>query len=640
MSFLERINSPADLRALDRGDLPALAQEVREAMLEVVSKNGGHLSSNLGVVELTLVLHYLFDTPRAKIVWDTSNQTYAHKLVTGRRDQFHTLRQYGGISGFAKREESIYDTFNAGHSGTGISAAVGLAAARDQSGEDYKVIAVVGDGALTAGMAYEGLNQAGALNQDLIVVLNDNEMSISKNVGAISSYLSRIMTGQLYTRMKQETKAILGSIPKLGRPIWEMVKRAEESAKGLIIPGLLFEELGFLYVGPIDGNRMDHLIPTFENVKKLKGPILIHVVTHKGRGYAPAEKDSVFFHIAPPFDLKTGRPRKKPSTHPSYTQVFSDALIQLAREDRRILAITAAMADGTGLAKFAKAFPDRFYDVGIAEQHALTFAAGLAAQGYRPVTAIYSTFLQRAFDQIVHDVCVQDLPVTIALDRGGLVAEDGTTHHGAFDLSFLRPIPNLVVMAPKDENELQHMLKTAIYREGPTALRYSRGAALGVPLDPEIRILEVGKGELLSDGEDLAIIAVGYGVALAVEAARQLEKEGIFAAVVNARFVKPLDRELITGVVRKTRNVLTVEENVLMGGFGSAVLECLADEGLLTDLSVIRVGLPDEFIGQGPQNFLRKSHGITENIVEQAKALLKGGGTDKKRKDLTALTHS
>ena len=635
MSLLKQINSPDDLKKLDREQLPQLAQEIREEMLRVVSKNGGHLSSNLGVVELTLVLHYLFDTPKDRIVWDTSNQTYTHKLLTGRREQFHTLRQYGGISGFAKREESLYDTFNAGHSGTGISAGVGVAAARDHSQEDHKVIVVVGDGALTAGMAFEGLNQAGALEQDLIVILNDNEMSISKNVGAISSYLARIMTGKFYTRVKEETKTILKSIPKLGEPILELVMRAEESAKGLIVPGMLFEELGFLYVGPIDGQRFDHLFPTLENIKKLKGPILVHVVTKKGKGYEPAEKDPIFFHIASPFNLETGEVRKK-SALPTYTHIFADTLIQLAKEDSRIIGITAAMAEGTGLSKFAKAYPDRFYDVGIAEQHAVTFAAGLAAQGYRPVTAIYSTFLQRAFDQIVHDVAVQNLPVIFAIDRGGLVAEDGTTHHGAFDLSYLRHIPNMVVMAPKDENELQHMVKTAIHRDGPTAIRYSRGSALGVPLDPEIRTLEIGKGEILVEGEDLAIVAIGYGVAPALQAAKLLEKEGIFATVVNARFVKPLDKDLMTSVVRKVKNVLTVEENALMGGFGSAVLECLADEGLLADLSVRRIGLPDEFIGQGPQDVLRQKHGITaENIMEQAKSLLKGNG-HKKHKDFTA----
>jgi 1-deoxy-D-xylulose-5-phosphate synthase len=635
MSLLKKINGPDDLKKLNRDELPELAQEIRNEILKVVSSNGGHLSSNLGVVELSIVLHYLFDTPNDKIVWDTSNQTYTHKLLTGRRENFHTLRQFGGISGFAKREESIYDTFNAGHSGTGISAGAGIAAARDHNRQDHKVIVVVGDGALTAGMAFEGLNQAGALSQDLIVILNDNEMSISKNVGAISSYLSRIMTGKFYTRVKEEAKTILKSIPKLGEPILELVMRAEESAKGLIVPGLLFEELGFLYVGPIDGQRFDHLIPTLENVKKLKGPILVHVLTKKGKGYEPAEKDPVFFHIAPPFQLETGKVRKK-ATLPTYTQVFADSLIELAKEDRRIIAITAAMAEGTGLAKFAKAIPERFYDVGIAEQHAVTFAAGLASEGYRPVTAIYSTFLQRAFDQIVHDVAVQNLPVTFAIDRGGLVAEDGTTHHGALDLSYLRHIPNMVVMAPKDENELRHMLKTAIHRDGPTALRYSRGNALGISLDPGIRTLDIGKGEILMEGEDLAIIAVGYGVAPALQAAKQLEKEGIFATVVNARFVKPLDRELITTIVRKVKNVLTVEENVLMGGFGSAVLECIADEGLLGDLSVKRIGLPDEFVGQGPQEILRQKHGITtENILEQAKALLKVNGR-RKVKDLTA----
>lgn len=634
-SYLKKIDGPEDLRRLKRDCLPALAREIREEMLRVVSTNGGHLSSNLGVVELTLVLHTIFDTPRSKIVWDTSNQTYTHKLVTGRRENFPTLRQYGGISGFAKREESSYDTFNAGHSGTGISAGVGMATARDLGRQDHHVVVVVGDGALTSGMAYEGLNHAGILKENLIVVLNDNEMSISRNVGALSSYLSRIMTGRLYTRVKQETKMLLESIPKLGKPMAELVKRAEESAKGMIVPGLLFEELGFLYVGPIDGHRFDHLFATLENVKKLKGPILVHVVTKKGKGYEPAEKNPVFFHIASPFDIKTGKVHTK-RTLPSYTQIFSDALIKLAGADDRIIGITAAMAEGTGLAKFSETFPNRFHDVGIAEQHAVTFAAGLATQGYRPVVAIYSTFLQRAFDQIVHDVCVQNLPVTFAIDRAGLVAQDGTTHHGAFDLSYLRQIPNLVVMSPKDENELRLMLKTAICREGPTALRYPRGSAMGVLLDDKITTLKIGQGEVLRRGNDLAILALGYGVAPAMEAARELEKEGIEASVVNARFAKPLDGDLISEMAAKTRRLITVEENGLMGGFGSAVLEFLADEGLLSGLSVRRIGLPDEFVCQGPQDKLRQQHGMTSgNIIEEARMLLQRSPSQQTR-DFTA----
>lgn len=622
MGLLEKIDSPADLKKLKPEDFPALAQEIRELMIEVVSKTGGHLSSNLGVVELTIVLHYLFDTPKDQIVWDTSNQTYTHKLLTGRRKEFPTLRQYEGLSGFAKREESIYDVFNAGHAGTGLSAAVGIIEARDLRSEDYKVICVVGDGALTAGMSYEGLNQAGASKKDLLVILNDNEMSISKNVGALSAYLNRIITGQFITRLKAETKSILRSIPKIGESVIKAVEKVEESAKGLIAPGLLFEELGFQYVGPIDGHNFTHLLETLENVKRLKGPILVHVITKKGLGYEPAERDSVFFHSAPAFIRETGEPRKK-SAIPSYTTIFANTLIKLAKEDKRIVGITAAMCDGTGLAKFAKEFPDRYYDVGIAEQHAVTFAAGLAAKGMKPVVGIYSTFLQRAFDQVLHDVCVQNLPVVLCIDRGGLVAEDGTTHHGVFDYAYLRHIPNMVVMAPKDENELQHMIKTAIDYSGPIAVRYPRGSGIGVALDKIIQPLPIGQGELLLEGDELAIIAIGYPVHQALEAARILEEEsGIRATVVNARFVKPLDQPLICRVAQRSNYLITVEEHALQAGFGSAVLECLADEGI-RHLSIRRIGIPDHFIEQGPQDLLRQKYGITAGrIVAEAKELL------------------
>ncbi len=622
MGLLEQIDGPADLKKLKPEDFPALAQEIRELIIEVVSKTGGHLSSNLGVVELTIVLHYLFDTPKDQIVWDTSNQTYTHKLLTGRRKEFPTLRQYGGLSGFAKRDESIYDVFNAGHAGTGLSAAVGIAEARDLRGEDYKVICVVGDGALTAGMSYEGLNQAGALKKDLLVILNDNEMSISKNVGALSAYLNRMITGPFVTRLKAETKSILRSIPKIGESVIKAVEKVEESAKGLIAPGLLFEELGFQYVGPIDGHNFTHLLETLENVKRLKGPTLIHVITKKGLGYELAERDSVFFHSAPAFIRETGEPRKK-SSIPSYTTIFANTLIKLAKEDRRIVGITAAMCDGTGLVKFAKEFPDRYYDVGIAEQHAVTFAAGLAAKGMKPVVGIYSTFLQRAFDQILHDVCIQNLPVVLCIDRGGLVAEDGTTHHGVFDYAYLRHIPNMVVTAPKDENELQHMIKTAIDYHGPIAVRYPRGSGVGVALDKVIQSLPIGQGELLLEGDELAIIAIGFPVHHALEAARILEEEsGIRATVVNARFVKPLDQSLICRVAQRSKYLITIEEHALQAGFGSAVLECLADEGI-RHLSIRRIGIPDHFIEQGPQDLLRQKYGITAGrIVAEVRDLL------------------
>jgi 1-deoxy-D-xylulose-5-phosphate synthase len=630
MGLLEQIDSPADLKKLKPEDFPALAAEIRELIIQVVSKTGGHLSSNLGVVELTMVLHYLFDTPKDQIVWDTSNQTYTHKLLTGRQKDFPTLRQYDGLSGFAKREESIYDVFNAGHAGTGLSAAVGLVEARDLRGEDYKVICVVGDGALTAGMSYEGLNHAGASKKDLLVILNDNEMSISKNVGALSAYLNRIITGQFVTRLKAETKSILRSIPRIGESVIKAVEKVEESAKGLIGPGILFEELGFQYVGPIDGHNLTHLLETLENVKKLKGPILMHVITKKGLGYEPAERDSVFFHSAPSFIRETGEPRKR-SSIPSYTTIFSNTLIKLAKQDKRIVGITAAMCDGTGLGKFAKEFPDRYYDVGIAEQHAVTFAAGLAVKGMKPMVGIYSTFLQRAYDQILHDVCVQNLPVVLCIDRGGLVAEDGTTHHGVFDYAYLRHIPNMAVMAPKDENELQHMIKTAVDYPGPIALRYPRGNGVGVALDKTIQALPIGQGELLLEGDELAIIAIGYPVHQALEAARILEESGIRVTVVNARFVKPLDHALISQVAQRSKYLITVEEHALQGGFGSAVLECLADEGI-SHLSIRRIGIPDHYIEQGPQDLLRQKYGITAGrIVAEARELLASGQKSRRR---------
>jgi len=623
MALLPRIQSPADLRRLSPDQLPALAGEIRERIIDVVATNSGHLSSNLGVVELTLALHYLFNTPYDKIVWDTSNQTYAHKLVTGRQDNFHTLRQWGGVSGFAKREESPYDVFNAGHAGTGVSAAVGFVAARELSRRDYKVMCVVGDGALTSGMTYEGLNQAGALQKDFLLILNDNEMSISKNVGAISSYLSRLLTGPIYTTLREDAKLILKAIPGIGESVLRAAKVAEESAKGLISPALLFEELGFLYVGPIDGHRFDHLLPTLENLKKLKGPVFLHVITKKGLGYEPAERDPVFFHSAPAFFRETGKPRQT-STVPSYTSIFTRTLIRLAHENPKVVGVTAAMPGGTGLSGVAEEFPDRVYDVGIAEQHAVTFAAGLAAQGCKPVVAMYATFLQRGFDQILHDVCIQNLPVAFCIDRAGIVAEDGTTHHGIFDLAFLRHIPNMVIMAPKDENELQHMIKTAVDHAGPIAVRYPRGGGLGVPLDAEPRSLKIGKGEIVRNGDDVMILALGSRVAPALEAAEQLAAEGISAGVVNARFVKPLDRDLICSLAARCKWLVTAEEHVLQAGFGSAVLELLAAEGLLGGLKIRCVGIGDEFPDQGPQALLRQHHGLDADGIARATRELLG----------------
>ena len=621
MRLLDTIQSPTDLKAIPRSELPRLAQEVREEIIEVVSTTGGHLATNLGIVELTIALHSVFDAPRDRIVWDTGNQAYAHKLFTGRREQFKTLRQLGGLSGFTRLEESPYDTFNAGHAGTSISAALGMVESRDRRGEDHKVIAVIGDGAMTAGLVYEGLNQAGALKRDLIVILNDNEMSISKNVGAISAYLSRIMTGPLYTKVKEETKRILATIPRIGEPLISAAHRVEESAKGLFVPGLLFEELGFLYVGPIDGHRFDHLFPTLENIKRLKGPILVHVITKKGKGYEPAEKNPISLHATAPFLRETGEAKKRPQA-PTYTKVFASTLIRLAKRDKRIVAITAAMPEGTGLGSFAEVMPDRFYDVGIAEQHAVTFAAGLAVSGSRPVVAIYSTFLQRAFDQILHDVCIQNLPVVFCLDRAGIVGEDGPTHHGVFDLGYLRILPNMVVMSPKDENELQHMLHTALKHPGPVAIRYPRGEGIGVPLDDRLLRIPIGRAELLRSGQDVALLALGSGVPPSLIAAQRLSDEGISATVVNARFAKPLDRVMITRLAKKHKYLVTVEEHVLSGGFGSAVLELLEEERVFS-VPVKRIGIPDRFIEQGPQHILREQLGLTpEGIAQEVRAMV------------------
>ncbi len=621
MSILKMIDGPADLKNLSPEQFPPLCEEIREQIISVISNVGGHLASNLGVVELTVALHYLLDTPRDLIVWDTGNQAYAHKLLTGRQEQFHTIRQFGGLSGFCKREESEYDTFNAGHAGTGVSAAVGFVQAREQRKQSHKVVCVVGDGALTSGLTMEGLQHAGGSKKDLLVILNDNQMSISKNVGAISAYLNRTITGEFFDRITEETKRVLGKMPHIGDRVQRMARRAQELAKGLLLPGLLFEELGFRYFGPIDGHKFEHLLPTLENVLKLDGPTLLHVVTKKGLGYRPAMDNPVWFHASSPFDRDTGLPKKK-SARPSYSSFAVNTLIQLAREDPRVVAITAAMSEGTGLAAFESVFPERLYDVGIAEQHAVTFAAGLAAQGMRPVIPIYSTFLQRAYDQVVHDVATQNLPVTFCIDRGGLVAEDGATHHGAFDLAYLRHVPNMVIMAPKDENELQHMVKSCIGFDRPAAVRYPRGSSLGVDMDPRPQALPLGKGELLREGADIALVAIGVTVHQAVAAAERLAQKGISAAVINARFVKPLDGDLIGAVAREVKCLLTVEESTAMGGFGSAVLELLSEKAVM-NLPTKCLGLPDCFIEQGPQDLLREQYGLTaDGICRQAELLL------------------
>jgi len=608
-SILDKINDPADLKQLSIKELETLAAELRHFLLETLSKTGGHLASNLGAIELTLALHYCFNSPRDRFIWDVGHQAYTHKIITGRRDRFHTQRQLGGLSGFPKRCESPHDAFGAGHSSTSISAGLGMAIASRIRGDSNRVIAVIGDGSLTGGMAFEALNQAGHLRQNLIVVLNDNEMSISENVGAFSTFISRKMTSSYYRDLRKEMADLLASIPAFGRHILQFARRAEHSLKGFLTPAALFEALGFEYLGPIPGHDLQQMLQIFANLKNVEGPVLVHVMTKKGCGYLPAEIEPSKFHGVGKFDVLTGKATSPAATAPSFTAVFGDTLVELAEADKKIVAITAAMPDGTGLVPFSKAFPERFFDVGIAEQHALTFAAGLAVEGFKPVAAIYSTFAQRAYDQLFHDICLQKLPVTLAMDRAGLVGDDGPTHHGAFDLSFTRHLPQMTVMAPKDENELRRMLKTAVNSGAPISLRYPRGAGLGVTLEKDIQELPIGSGERLSAGKDVAIIAIGTTVYPALGAAALLEKDGIMVTVVNARFVKPLDRELILSVARECGVMVTVEENALQGGFGSAVLELLSAERI-TGLKVKRIGIPDRFIEHGTQAELREMLGL------------------------------
>lgn len=607
--ILDKVNNAQELRSLSPTELPALAEELRREIISVVSKTGGHLASSLGVVDLTIALHYAFDTPNDRIVWDVGHQAYAHKLLTGRRAQFPTLRQHGGISGFPKREESLCDHFDVGHASTSISAATGMIAARDIKGEDYRVIAVIGDGSISAGLAFEGMNQAGHLKKNLIVILNDNEMSISPNVGALSSYLSRMMTGQFYTKLRQDAKHFLQGIPRVGESMFNLAKRAEDSIKGLMVPGMLFEDLGFQYLGPLDGHNIDHLLRAFHNIKDYPWPVLVHVITKKGRGCEFAECSPSQYHGTPPFDPVTGKVASKKQTIMSYTEVFGRTMIRLAEENEKLVAISAAMSEGTGLDKFAEQFPGRFFDVGIAESHGITFACGLAVEGLHPVAAIYSTFTQRAYDQVVHDLCLQNLPVTLALDRAGIVGEDGPTHHGVFDIAYLRHVPNIVMMAPKDENELQHMLKTAVEFNGPSAVRYPRGIGCGVPMDQELKTLQIGKAELISNGNDVAVVAIGNMVGPSIEAAKRLADEGISVSLVNARFVKPLDETMILAVARKTGRLVTVEEHTLLGGFGSAVLECLDANGV-AGIKTHRIGVPDAFVEHGTQQVLRRKYGL------------------------------
>ncbi|MBW1925790.1 MAG: 1-deoxy-D-xylulose-5-phosphate synthase [Deltaproteobacteria bacterium] len=626
-AMLESVKSPRDIKNLKPKELVQLASEIRRKIIETVAETGGHLAPSLGVVELTIALHYVFDAPKDRIVWDVGHQAYAHKLLTGRVGNFHTLRQDNGISGFPKRSESPYDALDTGHSSTSISAALGMATALDLRGENAKIVAVIGDGSMSAGLAFEALNNAGHLRKDLIVILNDNEMSISPNVGALSSFLSRKLTSRPAARLKKELESFLKR-SGVGENIWAVLKRSEDSLKALLTPGMLFESLQFEYIGPLPGHHLESLIQTLKNIRTIPGPVLVHVLTKKGKGYPPAERHPDLFHGVGPFEIATGKPkssaRPKP---PSYTKIFSQTLVRLAREDQRIVAITAAMPAGTGLSAFQEAIPDRFFDVGIAEQHAVTFAAGLALKGLRPVVAIYSTFLQRAYDQIIHDVCLTNQPVVFAIDRGGLVGEDGPTHHGAFDLSYLRTIPNLIVMSPKDENELQHMLYTALRHHGPAAVRYPRGSGVGTSLDWQLKEIPIGKGEIELEGPDVGIIAIGHHVFTAGVAAKDLARHGIKASVINARFVKPIDHDLITEIARRTGHILTIEENSLAGGFGSAVLECLSDSGI-TSVKVCRLGLPDRFVEHGSQKTLRRLVNLdVPSIVKAVRSMIKSKET-------------
>jgi len=596
--LLDSIKLPEDLRRLPPAKLPVLAEELRQFLIQSVSTRGGHFAAGLGTVELTVALHYIFNTPYDRLVWDVGHQAYPHKVLTGRRDQLHTIKQAGGLAPFPARSESEYDTFGVGHSSTSISAALGMAVAAAKRGEDRRAVAIIGDGALTAGMAFEALNHAGSTPADLLIILNDNDMSISENVGALSNYLARALSGRTYAHLREGGKKVLRQMPT----VWELARRSEEHLKGMVLPGTLFEEMGFNYIGPIDGHDIKALITTLGNVKKLRGPQFLHVVTRKGKGYAPAEADPIKWHGPGPFDPASGKIFKEVSSGPSYSQIFGQWLCDMAERDPKIIGITPAMREGSGLVEYSKRFPDRYFDVAIAEQHAVTFAAGLATEGFKPVVAIYSTFLQRAYDQLIHDVALQNLPVVFALDRAGLVGSDGATHQGSYDLSFLRCIPNMVIMAPADENECRQMLYTGTTLSSPSAVRYPRGTGPGVPISAEMTALPVGRAQLKREGRSgLAILAFGA----LVEPARKIA-ERLDATLVNMRFVKPLDEELIIDIAARHRAIVTIEENAIMGGAGSGVGEVLAAHGSL--LPVLHIGIPDRFI----------EHGTRENCLAEA----------------------
>lgn len=619
MRFLSEINSPADLRSLKVEDLQEVAEEVRQFIIDTCSRVGGHTGASLGAVELAVAMHYVFDTPNDKLVWDVGHQAYAHKILTGRRDQLHTIKQSGGLSGFLRREESQYDTFGAGHASTSLSAALGMAVARDTKKEDFHVCAMIGDSSLAGGMAMEAINQAGHLKSRLIVLLNDNEMSIAPAVGALSGYLNRIKEAQSYQHLKEEIGDALQSVPGIGGSLRRAAKSFKDAIAAAVLPGALVNELGFKYIGYVDGHNVPMLVRALEEAKKVDdGPVIVHALTTKGKGFPNPEKNYYAYHATGPFDPRTGLPYKSSKVAPpTYTQVFGDTMCELMESDDRIVALTAAMPDGTGVDKVLEKFPERAYDVGIAEQHAITFCAGMACEGLKPVAAIYSTFLQRAFDQVIHDVCLQNLNVTLAMDRAGIVGADGPTHHGLLDIAYLRGYPNIVLMAPKDEAEMRDMLLTAIEHPGPAAIRYPRGNGFGVDISSPPRQIEIGKAEIFRDGGDIAIIAYGEMVYPAVEAGNKLAAGGIQSTVVNARFVKPLDKDTILELARNKRLIVTVEDAYLAGGFGSAVLELLEENNLADKIKVVRMGVPDEIVPHGDPKILMAEYGLDADGISQ-----------------------
>jgi len=616
-NILDKITGPEDVKKLSSKGLSKLAAEIRELILDTVSNTGGHLSPNLGVVEITLALNYVFNPPRDKIIWDVGHQCYTHKILTGRKDKFHTLRQFNGLCGFPSREESEYDVYNTGHASTALSAAMGMAVARDKKGKNHEVVAVVGDGSLTGGMAWEALNQIGHRREKLIIVLNYNEMSISPNVGAMSKYLSYLVSGQHYLRIKDHVKSILKLIPAVGKPMIKVARAVEETLKKIFFPGLVFEELGIRYIGPVQGHSLGSLIEVFEDAKSHGGPVLIHCVTKKGRGYQPAQSNPSQFHSASPFDIKTGKPKNK-DNRPTYSSVFGKAMLDIADKDEKVVAITAAMPEGTGLKPFGDKCPDRFFDVGIAEQHAVDFATGLALEGYKPFVAIYSTFLQRAYDQLYHDVCLMDIPIVFVLDRAGIVPDEGPTHQGINDIAYLSHLPNMIVMAPKDENELQHMLHSALSYTHPAAIRFPKGRAYGVAMDESPKEIPLGKSEVIKEGKDL-LLALGSMVYPCLEAASRLEQEGISLSVVNARFAKPLDKELILDIARPGNVIITAEEAVSPGGFGSMV-RALLDKHEMFDIQFKSIGIPIEIYPLGKAEQIKRMFGLdVEGLVNTIK---------------------